>query len=661
MNDTFRTAQRRRLCQVAACLSLLAAVLPAATVTWDGGGGDGNWATNANWSDDTNGVVTNDTAVFTDTGTGLTNMNETSPFSLGVLTFANTSGTWTTDLGGRQLNTGTINVGVDVTGAAAVIQNGTYKPSGDVYLYVGRRNSLANPSGTLTIGSATTTTIFDSSTTTNRFFVGDSGGAGTLDLRHATFDVAGAKTLQATQMQLGRAYGYLQTGRIILPESDKLTLVRVTSELTLGLGGGTGQLGSVADATRLPDGVSLQLGTSTASRANALLGRGGWGNPGTGVLTLGSGGTFTGYLNQLWIGWSDTTGATTGTLDLRSAAIGNGGTFDVNDLRVGYGRSVGKLLFNDTTGAGRLTNLYINSNLELGRNGAAPSGRIGTGATGDGDLPAGVNLRIGLSTSSRATVSVGRDGDAPGSNGRMVLGPNSTFEGYVSELLVGYPQQNYHVSTGVLDLRNGTLTGGGLDVGTAVRVGAGPGTGSGSGSLYLGPSPNPTTVAKASLVQIGQGSNCTGLVDLTGTIFQITGTGAKSLDVRATGDAVVHVGAASAGFDILDSGSAVFNIDSGGQMRLLFENYPADRSASPFWGLRMAGDQTALFTSYIGANSSGSAIWYSTAINDPAAWNALGLYYDAAGNFTYIGLPVPEPAAAGLLLAGAALVLRRRR
>ncbi len=641
---------------------VLLAALPfaqAATVTWDNGGANGNWATNTNWSDDTNGVATNDIAVFNDTAIGTNTMNETSPFSLNTLTYANTSGTQTTDLGGSQLNTGTINVGLDVTGSAAVIRNGTFKPTGDVYIYVGRRSSVANPSGTLTIGSAATTTVFDSSTTTNRFMIGDNGGAGTLDLRYATFDVSGAKTLQANAMYLGQAYGYLKTGSIILPESDKLTLVKITSQFTLGLGGGTGQLGSVADATRLPDGVSLQLGTSTASRlGTALLGRGGWGNPGTGILTMGTGSTFTGYLGQLWVGWTDTAGLTTGTLDLRNAAIGNGGTFDVNDLVVGSGAN-GKLLFSSATGAGQLTNFYVNTNLGIGLGSAGLSGRIGTGATGDGDLPAGVNFRLGTSTSSRAAVNIGIDGDSPGSNGRMSLGANSTFQGYVSELKVGYPTAGYHVSTGLLDLRRATLTGAGLDVSTAVRVGAG--AGGGAGSLYLGPSPNPTTVAKSPLVQVGQASGGTGLLDLTGTIFQITGSSAKSLDIRATGDTVTHVAAASSGFDITNSTSTVFNIDTGGLMRILFENPCADRSAAPFWGLRMAGDQQTLFTTYIGANNSSSRIWYSAPVSDPAAWTTLGLYYDTTGNYTYIGLPIPEPASSLLLLLAAATGIARRR
>ena len=621
------------------CVAGLA--VQAATVVWDGGAGDGKWSSNANWSDDANGVNANDTASFADAATGVNTMDKTSPFTLTALVYTNTTGTHTTDLQGNQLNVTTLKVGENVSSASAVIRNGTYRFGGSAYAYVGYRSAGTTATGTLVIGSSTTTTKVDASNTTTRIYVGDSGGEGTLDLSNATFDSAGAKRLLTTELHLGRASGYLRTGRIVLPESDKLTNVTATSQFTLGLGGGTGRLGSAADPDRLPDGVCLQLGSSAANRCTTLIARGGWSNPGTGRLTMGSNSTFTLWAGEFKVGWSDTGGKTTGLLDLRNATIGNGGTLDVNDWQVGYGATTGKVLFGASSGS--LSNLYINTVFVLGKNSAGPVGRMGSGSDGEGDMPVGMNLRIGVSTSSRASVEVGRDGDAPGSNGKMSLGSNSTFEAYVSDFFVGYPLAGYHVSYGVLDLRSGTLKGGGMDVSNILRVGAG--AGSGYGKLYLGPSPSDTVIAQSPVVQVGQASGGSGWLELFGTVFRINGSTASNLLIRTTGTNVVHVQGRSAGFIITNATAGILQIDNGGRMRIDFDAAPDATygQGDIYWGLRQAGDQR---TAWQALNNSGGDSLPNTA-DDKLAWTKpglsakVGINYDTAGNFTYVGYQIP--------------------
>ena len=627
----------------------------AATVTWDAGAGDGKWSSNANWSDDANGVKANDTAVFNDAAVGVSAMDKASPFTLTALIYTNTSGTHTADLQGGQLNVTTLTVGQDVSGSSAVLQNGTYKFNGNVYTYVGYRAAGVTATGTLVIGSGATTTKVDASGSTTRIFVGDNGGEGTLDLTNATFDSAGAKRLLTSELYLGRAYGYLRVGRIVLPESDKLTNVTATSQFTLGLGGGTGRLGSSADPDRLPDGVSLQLGSSAASRCTMLIGRGGWSNRGIGRLTMGSNSTFTLWAGEFKVGWSDTGGTTIGLLDLRNAAIGNSGTLDVNDWQVGYGGgTTGKVLFG--TGAGSISNLYINSVFALGKGAAGPIGRMGSGADGESDMPAGMNLRFGVSTGSRASsVEVGRDGDAPGSNGKMTLGSNSTFEAYVTEFNVGYPSAGYHISYGVLDLRRATLTGGGMDISSILRVGAG--AGSGYGRLYLGPSPSSSVIAQSPTVQVGQASGGSGWLELFGTTFRINSSAASNLLIRATGTNVVHVQGRSAGFTITNATPGILAINSGGKMKISFDADP-DASYKPdtiYYGLRQAGDQRAAWQALNNSgadstpNTADDALSYTTTGLTASLQGRVGIAYDAGGDFTYVGLIV-RSAFPGVLL-----------
>src|SRR5215208_4529168 len=84
----------------AAVAMAAAAIVPAAnaaTSTWDGGGGDDNWSTGANWSNDA-APIANDALVF-DGGTRLTPSNDFAPnTTFSGITFNSTAGAFT--LGG---------------------------------------------------------------------------------------------------------------------------------------------------------------------------------------------------------------------------------------------------------------------------------------------------------------------------------------------------------------------------------------------------------------------------------------------------------------------------------------------------------------------------------------------------------------------------------
>ena len=633
---------------VAGCLGWTAVATAAAVDSvWINPSGD-SWSTPGNWSiGAAPSVGTN--VYFGDVGAGNTATLDANR-SINMLVYSNTANTWTLDLNGKILTLlSDLLVGYSNAASSAVIQNGTIKPSAN--LYVGRAPGTVNSAGTLTVGTVAATATLDAAALTS-IYTGhsDSSGTavGTLDLTYASIDRNGSRTLQLSSLYLGdNRPGNI--GTLLLPDSSRLTNLVVTGNLYVGAQGGTGRVGRVSNPDLLPDNLAVQIGSSAASRGNLYMGRGGGTGQAVGQLVAGTGDTFTMYGNTVWLGWTDggATALNSGILDLRNAAIGNG-VFDVTDLRVGNGGpsvGVGRILFNSATGTGALTSLVVGSTFYIGQSKA--TGRIGTGAAGDGPMPAGLFLSLGVSASSRAAVQIGWDGDGPlKTDGQMILGSNSTVSAYVSDVKVGYPSQSYHACRGLLDLRYGTLTGAGFDVGTALRVAAGGGTG--SGEFDLGPSPDSNTVAKSPLVQVGQASGATGLLQTFGTIFQITSNAAKSLDIRATGAVTNHIYGLAAGFALTSNVSSVLNIDAGGKLRISFESDPAAsyKSGDIFCGFRWAGNQTNTLMTYTNTG----ALAYSTAGLSPKLQSKVGIAYNAAGDFSYIGLVVPPPTSAGVLM-----------
>ncbi|MCU0796566.1 MAG: autotransporter-associated beta strand repeat-containing protein [Akkermansiaceae bacterium] len=96
----------RRLIGIGLTASLLGTAAHAATFTWDGGGGDGNWSTATNWSTDTAPAATGDNLIFAGTANTTTNNNlVTNLATTGVgITFASGAGSFT--LGGNTLTMG---------------------------------------------------------------------------------------------------------------------------------------------------------------------------------------------------------------------------------------------------------------------------------------------------------------------------------------------------------------------------------------------------------------------------------------------------------------------------------------------------------------------------------------------------------------------------
>lgn len=505
---------------------------------------------------------------------------------------------------------------------------------------------------------------------------------------------------------------YVQTG-LLYSNRTGLYHTTVLNGYTLLV---DGTLGVVRDASADPannrvrvtvngsaPGSTLQVGTSTTRRNIELARTPSMYRQVESSLTV-SGGNFVGWLQDVRVGNQTSIDhnsvSTSSLLDLSGTAVTTDGL--ANQFRLAGELLIG--VHDGTSGTVKLptavTGLVVGGNLQAGIDNAGKidttgvlnlsgatsvlntlsvagnlwldNGQIGYDAGGGNyRLPNGVALAIGAS-GNKKDLRVGYSTGGSNYASRLVMGTGGSISCYLGNVWVGkYNGPHGVVLAGTVDMRGNTLanlTMDSLEVGTfGASVDANGKDPRNAGALYL-----PSGTAAAGTVKIGDykssagptGSDyATGTLDMSGTHLDVT----ASVAIGAWGQVNAHIGSTSGGMDIASAVTSNFTIDNqtspsvhSGQMHVFFDSACADRSTAPFWGLRMAGDQRAAFNAFIAGNTSASKIWYTITASDPAAWTTLGVYYDTAGNFTYLGLPIPEPGVAGLL-GGALLSLAGRR
>lgn len=627
----------------------------AATFTWSGAGSDANWTTGANWGGTApNPVDTIDVLNFPDAPTAFPNTMDAT-WTIATLNVNNGSDTYATNLGGNTLTVSGITTvnGPDNNLADITFSNGTFQPTTLRIAY--GNNGVGN-------GRVTVTGTFDS-TNLGSVSVGEStttqdgnNKSGTLDLSGATL-VSGAQANRLTMSNLFVGYAKQASGQVLLPSS--MTHMTVTGTMALGdLTSANDQLLMPADSTLTVGTIStpgnLRVGYLAGASAYSPTGKLGW--------AAGTGNTLVANLDTLDVGFgagSVVTDNATGELDLSNVTL-SGGALTVNNLRIGSASSnnaaTGNLILSTSTG---LTSLTVRDDLMLGYNTKSGTGRIGDA---NGILPNAVNIVLGNGTSDRGRLLIGQKTSAGNPTGGTSDGKletvGGTFQAHLSEMVVG---RNLDTGTngtpravGLLDLRDSTFVGDGLDVSGAVTIGvqtAGENNTNQSGRVYL-----PAGPASAGSIVVGSPAtfnNMIGLLDLTGTTFEVQTT----LTLDATGDIVSRIGSTSSGIDLVSSNASDFVINTGGLMNIIFT---ADPTGSELWGLRMAGDQTSLFNTY---QTDGRLTWDVSALS-PANQALIGIHYLAGDDVTIVGL-IPEPGTLALALAGALLMLpvrgRRQR
>lgn len=156
--------EKHFLC-VVLILTFSGAVSRAATFTWDGGGGDGNWSTGANWAGDSAPSGSGHVLVFSGTNQLVTS-NNGQLASIGGLSFGGSAGAFT--LGGTALNLGgdivntsittqTIGVSLQLTGHRTFnTQSGDLIVSGGISADAAHRNLWKDGQGTLELRGVNT-------------------------------------------------------------------------------------------------------------------------------------------------------------------------------------------------------------------------------------------------------------------------------------------------------------------------------------------------------------------------------------------------------------------------------------------------------------------------------------------------------------------------
>lgn len=357
--------------------------LTAATVTWDAGAGDGLWASNSNWSSDAVGVVSGDTAVFADTGTGSTSvMNETSPFTVGKLIYQNTAGTHTLDLNGNQLNLSALDAGYETQTSTAVIQNGSVQLAGDYRIgYAAFPAVVQNTTGSVSLNN-----VAVSSGNIGSVWVGY-----TMVSANPGDDVA-SDTAAGTWDMSGSHNGVFNNQ-----------------------GGGEFKVGGtrIGTATPLPDNGVVRFGNNwdidIGTAASPTEFRVGY--AGNGTVTAGTGGSFTGYFSNFVFGKQgnatlDLSGIDNGYISLSAAGgfvgDGNGATGYTADLALGrnwtlqFNGGIAGFGYNGATTTVTAPNLTLTGTLTRLYVGTAPSG---SGIGGQADVTVG-GLGSGLTTSA---------------------------------------------------------------------------------------------------------------------------------------------------------------------------------------------------------------------------------------------------------------------
>lgn len=288
-------------CVLALVAVALMTSLSAADRTWDGGGGDDNWTTPANWDGDVTAPSAGDNLIFTGTTRTTPNNNFAADTAFGSITFDNTAGAFT--IGGNRIvlsgsitnddgDLQTLNLAIGgnfiVTGSSgAITLNGNISAGSPV---------TKNGSHVLTLGG-----------TGDNSGVGLTANAGTVILAKtssASVHAIGGSTLtinSGATVQLGGTGGdqIYFTGNVVV-DAGGVFDVNGLSEMINGLSGAGSVLnagGGTATLTVGGNGASTTfsgtLSNSSGTLALAKMGTGTWtlsgANTYTGATTVGAG------------------------------------------------------------------------------------------------------------------------------------------------------------------------------------------------------------------------------------------------------------------------------------------------------------------------------------------------------------------------------------
>ncbi|HYR76789.1 MAG TPA: autotransporter-associated beta strand repeat-containing protein, partial [Pyrinomonadaceae bacterium] len=579
----------------------------ATTFTWDGGGGDNNWTTAANWVGDVAPTV-GDSLVFDATGVG-TRPSPNSDFANGTsfgsitvsmggytlggnsvslttgLTVSNASGSSTVSQVMDGAGTVTKTDGGTLTLSAANTYTGATNINGGV-VSIAADNNLGTVPGSPTVGQLTfgggtlqTTATFtlssnrgiafnspvtiDVASSTTLTYGGIAAGAGELTKTSAgTLTLSGANTYTGTttisagvvNIQNATALGTTAAGTTVA-SGARLEVqgdIAVGAEaLTInGTGGGSGALLNVSGSNSWAGAITLGSASTIGSTAGTLTGTGGITNGGFLLTVAGAGNT---TLSTTAIsGTGGLTKTDGGTLTLSAANTYTGAT-DINGgvVSIAADNNLGTAPGSPTVG--QLT--FGGGTLQTTATFTLSSNRgIAFNSTGTIDVASSATLTYG-------GIGAGSGGLTKTSDGTLTLSGANTYTGMTTvsagTLLVNGSQSGSEVSV------NGGTLGGTVTVGMITSTSSG-------GTISVGsPASNPG-ILNSGNVNWSSGSP-TFVVQLNGTT---AGSGYDQLNVTGTVNLTGATLSASLGFT-----------PAGGTQLTIINNDGTDAVVGTFSGL----------------------------------------------------------------------------
>lgn len=533
------------------CVLLLSALAaPAVAVeTWDGGGGDDNWSTDANWADDTApappGALADGELLFT--GSTRTNPFAEQAYSgITGITFNNAAAAFTLSGGTLSLDNGWINNNGPET---QTIQNNLVASASSAALVLNADAGNLVLSGGIDLNATTGANLVVSgsaNTTISGAISGTDGqitktGEGTLTLS-GTNTYTGSTTISGGTLILAGGNALPNTGAVVLDDTAGVTLQLNASE-TIGslAGGGTTGGNVVLGASTLTVGNA-----SNTTYAGSIIGTGGLTKQGSGTLTLSGANAYTG-----------TTAINAGTLQVGGTAIVDSGAVVLQNTAGANLELLGDETIGSLAGGGAAGgNVLLNANtLTVGdatstTYAGAISGTGGVTKQGTGTLTlSGTNTYTGDTTINEGTLAVS-GGSAIADTGAVVLANVASAQLQLNA-----------------DETIGSLSGGGTTGGT-VLLGANTLTvGDASDTTYAG-----SLVGTGGLTKQGAGTlTLSGINLYTGTTTINAGTLAVSGGNAIVDTAAVDVNDAGASFQV-DADETIGSLTGEGTVILSDDN-----------------------------------------------------------------------------------------
>ncbi len=306
------------------------------------------------------------------------------------------------------------------------------------------------------------------------------------------------------------------------------------------------------------------------------------------------------------------------SFDLRGVTVATNGigrrVLTMNGLRVGAEGTTrpydGRIHLDATT---TIDELLVTGNVHFGLSGK--QARIGAGS--QWRLPEELDLTFGQV--SAIQLYVGSLSMNFSTYGRIYAGTGGVLRANASTVFVGHRTdplgaavEGYLLLADMERIESFTCAG-------SIRVGAPTTSGSAIGEMSLPP-------GDASTVNLTVGSAYTGRGGLTlnGTRLAVS----EATTIGANGIVSNRVGAASSGLVL--GAAATLDVASGGKIAIVFDG-PKPGGSDPYWGLKLAGDQTTTLETL---KTAGKLTW-----NDAAVGGKVQIY--AYKGDSYVGIPPP--------------------